>query len=255
MTRLSQRGVGRQEYLSVDPVSICPEGTDMLDPKLPTHRRGFLGALAAGATAYGLGGLIPRGLAAQPAPKATNVDDPKLDAWLSKINGKHKQVYDMPEFNKGVGFLWSRVFYMTNEGTGVPASDLSVVLILRHNALPLALTDGMWAKYKLGEKADLTDPKTKAPAVRNFFYKSQPADAPLPGMSIDALMADGALVGACNMAIKAVSMEVAKSTNMKADDIAEEIRSNLIPGVQVVPSGVWAVNRVQERGCTYCFAG
>ncbi len=227
----------------------------MLDPKLPTHRRGFLGTLAAGATAYGLGALIPRGLAAQPATADAQVDDPKLDAWLNKITGQHKQVYDMPEFNKGVGFLWSRVFYMTNKETGVPPSDLSVVLILRHNALPFALTDAMWAKYKLGEKGDLTDPKTNAPAVRNFFYKDQPAGIPLSGLSIDALMADGALVGACNMAIKAVSMGMAKKMNMAANEIADELRANLLPGVQVVPSGVWAVNRVQERGCTYCFAG
>jgi intracellular sulfur oxidation DsrE/DsrF family protein len=29
----------------------------------------------------------------------------------------------------------------------------------------------------------------------------------------------------------------------------------LIPGVQVVPSGVLAVARSQEKGCAYCFAG
>ena len=67
--------------------------------------------------------------------------------------------------------------------------------------------------------------------------------------------ASGALVGACNMAIKAYSMQVAGSMNMAAEDIASDWTANLIPGVQVVPSGVWAVNRVQERGCTYCFAG
>jgi len=29
----------------------------------------------------------------------------------------------------------------------------------------------------------------------------------------------------------------------------------LFPGIQVVPSGVMAVGRAQEHGCTYCFAG
>lgn len=227
----------------------------MLDLKIPTHRRGFLGTVAAGATAFGLGSLIPRELTAQSVPSGEEAVDPQLDAWLNKINGQHKQVYDMPEFNKGVGFLWSRVFYMTNTQTGVPEKDVTVVLILRHGAIPLALTDAMWAKYKLGKAFDLADPKTQAPAVRNFFYETQPADAPLPGMSIKALMASGALVGACNMAIKAFSMQLAKSMKMTADDIEKEWKANLIPGVQVVPSGVWAVNRVQERGCTYCFAG
>ena len=26
-------------------------------------------------------------------------------------------------------------------------------------------------------------------------------------------------------------------------------------GVNVVPSGVFAVNRAQKKGCTYCYAG
>jgi len=37
---------------------------------------------------------------------------------------------------------------------------------------------------------------------------------------------------------------------VKADWVA-----GLMPGVQVVPSGVLAVSRAQEKGCNYCFAG
>jgi intracellular sulfur oxidation DsrE/DsrF family protein len=43
--------------------------------------------------------------------------------------------------------------------------------------------------------------------------------------------------------------------NMTADQIAQEWRAAVLPGIQVVPSGMWAVNRTQQRGCTYCFAG
>jgi intracellular sulfur oxidation DsrE/DsrF family protein len=227
----------------------------MFDLKLPTHRRGFLSSVAASAAALGLGGLVPRGLLAQPVSAGPRVDDPDLDAWLNKIKGAHKQVYDMPKFNEGVGFIWSRVFYLTNQETGVPESDVGVVLVLRHTAVVFAMKDAMWAKYKLGEMANVTDPKTKAPAVRNTFYQMAAEDQLLPGMSIDGLMASGTLVGACHMAIKVSSRELAKKMNMPAEDIAKDMIANLIPGVQVVPSGVWAVNRVQERGCTYCFAG
>jgi intracellular sulfur oxidation DsrE/DsrF family protein len=227
----------------------------MFDLKLPTHRRGFLSSVAASAATLGLGSLVPRGLVAQPVPAGRQVNDPQLDAWLNKIHGAHKQVYDMPEFNNGVGFIWSRVFYLTNQETGVPESDVSVVLVLRHDAVAFAMNDAMWAKYKLGEMTNVTDPKSKAPAVRNTFYKMAAEDQLLPGMSIDGLMASGALVGACNMAITVSSRALAKKMNMPAEDIAKDMIANLIPGVQVVPSGVWAVNRVQERGCTYCFAG
>jgi len=29
----------------------------------------------------------------------------------------------------------------------------------------------------------------------------------------------------------------------------------MVPGIQLVPSGVLAVNGAQARGCAYCFAG
>jgi intracellular sulfur oxidation DsrE/DsrF family protein len=32
-------------------------------------------------------------------------------------------------------------------------------------------------------------------------------------------------------------------------------KAGLLPGIQIVPSGVWAVGRAQEHGCQYCFAG
>jgi hypothetical protein len=30
---------------------------------------------------------------------------------------------------------------------------------------------------------------------------------------------------------------------------------NVIPGVTIIPSGTWGVNRAQEVGCTYCAGG
>ena len=36
---------------------------------------------------------------------------------------------------------------------------------------------------------------------------------------------------------------------------AKEFVANVIPGITVVPSGVWCLNRAQEAGCTYCAGG
>jgi len=227
----------------------------MSDLNRPTHRRSFLSSLAAGATALGLGALVPRGVVAQPTSGARRTGDSDLDAWLDKITGKHKQVYDMPEANGGIGLAWSRVFYMTNEETGVPASDVTVAVVLRHGAIPLAMPDAMWAKYKLGEELNITDPETGAPSVRNPFYREPKTGSPLPGMAIESLMASGTLFGVCHMAIKVVSGSIAGKMNTTAEEVAADMVANLIPGVQLLPSGVWAVNRTQERGCTYCFAG
>jgi hypothetical protein len=42
---------------------------------------------------------------------------------------------------------------------------------------------------------------------------------------------------------------------MKAEDVYNEWKSGLLPGITIVPSGVWAVGRAQEYKCAYCFAG
>ena len=74
-------------------------------------------------------------------------------------------------------------------------------------------------------------------------------------MGIDELMKDGALIGVCDMAIMVYSQAVAKKMNLKAEDVKKEWEEGVLPGIQIVPSGVLAVNRAQEHGCTYCFAG
>src|SRR2546422_11536930 len=176
-------------------------------------------------------------------------------SWLNRIKGKHRQVSDMAEVNGGFGLAWSRIFYMTNNETGVPDSDITIVAVLRHNALPLAFTDSAWEKYKLGEVFHITDPKTKAPSVRNIFAHVQPDELPLPKMSVDELLASAVLFGACNMAIKFYSGIVSKAQNVPVDQVRQDWTAAVLPGIQIVPSGVWAGNRAPEHGCSYCFAG
>jgi intracellular sulfur oxidation DsrE/DsrF family protein len=42
---------------------------------------------------------------------------------------------------------------------------------------------------------------------------------------------------------------------MEADAVKKDWMSGLLPGIQPVPSGVWALGRAQENGCGYIFAG
>src|SRR5215831_10261968 len=36
---------------------------------------------------------------------------------------------------------------------------------------------------------------------------------------------------------------------------AKEWAANIIPGVSVIPSGTWGVNRAHAAGCSYCAGG
>jgi intracellular sulfur oxidation DsrE/DsrF family protein len=223
----------------------------MFSLKETIHRRGFLGSLAA-TTALGVAALSsPMELLAQKGkPDASS--NKEFDAWLKKIKGKHRQLFDATAENEGMPFAWPRVFLMTNDP---PASDVTAVVILRHDAIPLALDHPLWEKYKLGEFFKITDKATKAPAVRNPYYHPKPGELMLDSFAIDELQKDGVMFGACNMAIKVYTGIIAKNMNMDADAVMKEWVAGVLPGMAIVPSGVLAVNRAQEHGCTYCYAG
>jgi len=42
---------------------------------------------------------------------------------------------------------------------------------------------------------------------------------------------------------------------LDAEEVKKDWLSGMLPGIQVMPAGIWAINRAQERGCSYCFAG
>ena len=233
-------------------------------PNAPTHRRGFLGTLAAGAAAIGLATIAsPIRAAAEPATTGTGTtfnDPADPDAWFSQIKGKHRLVLDVPRPHEILPFAWPKVFLMTNAATGTPEKDNSVVVILRHEGIPYAFEDRIWAKYKFGEVFKIDDPVTKAPSLRNPFWKPKPGDFQVPGLGnvdigIDQLQDSGVLFCVCDVAMTVYSAALAGG--MKADpaEIKKEWMSGLLPGVQPVPSGIWAVGRAQEHGCNYCFAG
>jgi intracellular sulfur oxidation DsrE/DsrF family protein len=210
------------------------------------YRRGFLGSLAASAMA-GVASVTPLRLEGE-----ARVADATFETWLNKITGKHKMLFDAPEPNGGMAVVWPRVWLNgNNENYGTKDTDNSAVIVLRHSAIPLAMQDALWAKYKLGETFNIKD--GDAAATRNIFAKQLPL--PLPGTGVEALLASGAQIGVCNVALTVFSGMVAQKMSMDAAAVKSEWVAGLIPGIVVVPSGVLAVARSQEKGCVYCFAG
>lgn len=221
-----------------------------------TQRRKFLGTVASGAAAIGMAALArPLGFAAGLRSPRGTTDLGTFDNWLGQIKGTHKQVFDSPEPNSGVPLAWTRVFLMSNRAVGVPDGEACSVLVMRHASIGMAMPDAMWAKYAFGEMFKVEDGATKKPAVRNPFYAPTAGELPLPDMSVDELLKSGVLIGVCDMALMVYSGMVAKKMNMDAAAIKQEWVASIFPGIQIVPSGVLAVNRAQERGCTYCYAG
>lgn len=220
-----------------------------------TRRRSFLGRLAAGLVGLGIIDVLPSRLdAAAPGPRLASASD--IEAWPGDLEGKHKQVFDAVSPNDGFAFIFAHIFLMTNsEASKIPERDLNAVVVLRHAAATLALTDPVWKKYKFGEAVNVQDPASHAPAERNPFYHPRADELPFPDASIEKLQARGVKFGVCNVALAHLSAQRAKVAGVSAEEAHQECVAGVIPGITVLPSGVWGVNRAQEKGCTYCYAG
>ncbi|HYC85789.1 MAG TPA: Tat (twin-arginine translocation) pathway signal sequence containing protein [Chryseosolibacter sp.] len=219
-----------------------------------SSRREFMQTLAIGTT-----GLVA-GVSSTPAVAGGGGSSSELgiqaEAWIKKVKGKHRIIYDATEPHDGFPIIWSWAFYKTNNETGSPDSDLTAMVVLRHNAIPLAMEDRLWEKYKFGEMFKITDMTTNAPALRNPYWT--PTDGPFKALGIDGmkrLQERGVMFCVCDLALTVYSMRAAQSIGVNAEEVKKDWLSGLNPGVQPVPSGVWAVNRAQERGCSYCYAG
>jgi hypothetical protein len=218
--------------------------TDLMhDAADVTPRRGFFTRVA-GAMALGLAGFVPTSSRAQTAAPSSGPD------WPGTLKGRYRQVVDAYEANSGFPLAFVHTFLMPND----PANT-SAVLVLRHGAFPIALKDEMWKKYKVGESFKIIDPETKTPAVKNPFYKPKSGVLLIDDMALDRLLAKGTVVGACNVALVVQSKMLAGNAGVSADEAAKEWAANVIPGVTVIPSGTWGVNRAQEGGCSYCAGG
>jgi hypothetical protein len=209
-----------------------------------TPRRGFFGRVA-GAMALGLAGF---GATAARAQQPAAADGPD---WPGALKGRHRQVVDGYEVNGGGPLAFAYTFMVTNPAPGAT----SAVVVLRHGAFPIALNNAMWEKYKIGSTFNIIDPETKAPAVKNPYLNPKPGVLLVDDMAIDRLLASGAVFGACNIALLVMSKRLAGNAGVSAEEAAKEWAANIVPGVTVIPSGTWGVNRAQEGGCTYCAGG
>ena len=222
--------------------------------KSHSTRRNFIGSVATGAAISSLG-ILPSVLQATTPMKTELIGD--AEKWLKEgIKGKHKIVYDGPEPHDAFPIIWTWAFYLSNNQTGVEDKDMTALCVLRHNAIPFAMKDELWTKYKFGESFKINDNIAKAPALRNPYYEPKEGDFPLPPIQgIKDMQARGAMFCVCELAISAYSGFTAQAMKLDPEEVRKDWMEGILPGIQIVPSGVWALGRAQELGCGYIYAG
>ncbi len=162
---------------------------------------------------------------------------------------------DAYDANAGFPLAFAYSFLVPHGPPSASSSAATAVVVLRHGAFPIALGSEMWQKYKIGKSFKIVDPETKAPAVKNPFLHPKSGVLLVDDMAIDRLLANGTVIGGCNLALHVQSKMLAGNAGVSADEAAKEWAANVVPGITIIPSGTWGVNRAQEAGCTYCAGG
>jgi hypothetical protein len=208
-----------------------------------TTRRDFLGLLGAGAIAPALPAPFPDGRSLPP------ISDKWEMSWVDRVSAPHKAVIDSPEVSEG-GALYRAVMLRDQyrEVYGTFPDQFSVVLVLRHNGIDLAMDHEHWKQFKLGEKHELKDRNGNF-IERNPIGPAAPDARPnAVKYTLPQFIADGGIVLACDLAFQFVVANYVKEGVTREAARAEAL-THLIPGVILQPSGFFAVVRAQQAGC------
>lgn len=221
------------------------------------ERRSFLTCLNAGVAAFA---AMAAGSAAEAQEKPATTARWEAarhdkDNWLDKQPAKHRLVFDTttPE-GFGEALLFAGNFMRVNlSDYGLQNEDLAVVIVARHQSTPFGYSDAIWAKYgaTIAAQAKFEDPKNKiAPKANVYNFPDYGNLLHNLGVTLDSLSKQGVQVAVCATATRRFAGAIAAAVGADADTINGELIANLVSNSRMVPAGIVAVSRAQERGYT-----
>jgi intracellular sulfur oxidation DsrE/DsrF family protein len=162
------------------------------------------------------------------------------DAWLSQIPGKHRFIFDTTSPDGFSNALtYANNYFVANEsGYGLKDGDLAVVIVARHHSTQHAYNDAIWKKYQ-----------------EQLVKAAQVSTLPALGDRLDGLVKRGVHLAVCQMATRRIAGTIASGTGQNVDKVFVELAANLVKNAHLVPAGIVAVNRAQERGYSLAHAG
>jgi hypothetical protein len=228
-----------------------------LELTMPTTRRDFLGKVAVNAAVFG---AMPLSMDFSSLSLAASPPSPqqgeKWDvSWPSKLTGKHKAVFDVPEVDSGYGVwrasIWAKQY---QDVLGVAPKDLSAAVVLRHNGIVLAMQQSFWDKYGIGKTKNVLHPVTQQPTDRNpALLSAARGEVPeqFDAVALDKFIGRGGIALACNLALADCAELIKTKDGVSDAEARKQAIAYLVPGVILQPSGVFAAIRAQEAGATY----
>lgn len=219
-------------------------------------RRLFLARLGTGA------GVVGASFTSSPSAEAQSASDAAWrparhtqDDWYDKIPGVHRFLFDSSTAESiGWALQFANNYFTANqEAYGLKDSDLAVVIVARHKSTSFAYNDAIWAKYgkQISEQAEFLDPKTKEAPKINVYG---PAGETQQAGKMEALIKKGVQFAVCQMSTRGIATRIAKANGVEVVSVVKEITENLIGNAHMVPAGILAVNRAQERGYSFIYS-
>lgn len=246
-------------------MTFVPAPAVSADSTQPTARREFIGQLAASAivlagTACAAPAVASQAAAAPspaPRPQGSNAAPHWDDSWFGRLTARHKAVFDSPAIEDGLA-VFQAIGYVNGmrDALGAADGDVQAVVVMRHSAIPMVFNDAMWKKYEFGKEEKVKDRNGKW-AKRNPYAGVPTGEPAAPGgrnrqrYDLAWLASHGHILLGCDLATRGQASVIAERTKGESNAIYEELKANLVPGVVLQPTGVYAVHRAQEAGCTY----
>ena len=148
------------------------------------------------------------------------------------------------------------------DALGAGDDDVQVVIVIRHAAIPMAFNDAMWAKYEIGkDKKDQRLPRATSWATRNPYLRGGAVVRAtargrlrrriVRSRTLSWLGSHGHILLGCDLASAELRERHRRKFKSEQRVVYEELKANLLPGVILQPTGVYAVLRAQEAGCAF----
>jgi intracellular sulfur oxidation DsrE/DsrF family protein len=210
-----------------------------------SSRKAFLGAAAASIATSGA--LAP----AQPVRAASAGSPISYDALLAiaRKPARHRQLFAATRPNGNACVYMRNSLNGYERGWGEPAGSLHAVAVFNGMGVVQGLDDDAWRRYRIADVLATMG----APLVAGLAVDRNPWLRPAPGVedrSIEALQRRGCDFLVCDTALGTASMMFARAGHGDDATIHAALRRVLIPGAHLVPSGVSAINALQEERFT-----
>lgn len=187
-----------------------------------------------------------------PKPAAATMTVEPSSRWLERVKAPHRQLFDAPAPLDGIPLIHVLNYYESlNKAFKVKDADIDAVLTFYGSTTFHGLNDEMWAKYRIGEFLGIKDAKGEFVTANPWRTSPMIMGMEMPQASVEGLQKRGATFILCNNALGLLSGMLAQKRGLDPKAVHEDMKNNILPGVDLIPAMVVAIEQAHRAGLSY----